>query len=189
MSVEFYRESPGKFDSRNLNRKTLNRWTWRNIKGWNWLTRSLIWAFDGWHYSSNAACLMRPPSLFACFSYIISIIIIVSSSSSSSSSSNMISIITTIMIITNFGLVSRIAIICYILCHSWRTRALDEIINHFRRKPESDKWRWTSGFPWIRRAVYCLLMVLFSAGSFLQYCWFDPWLSSNFQHLLWLSSY
>ena len=31
MSVEFYRESPGKFDSRTLNRKTLNRWTGRII--------------------------------------------------------------------------------------------------------------------------------------------------------------
>ena len=30
MSVEFDRESPGKFDSRTLNRKTLNRWTGRN---------------------------------------------------------------------------------------------------------------------------------------------------------------
>ena len=30
MSVEFYRESPGKFDSRTLNRKTLKRWTRRN---------------------------------------------------------------------------------------------------------------------------------------------------------------
>ena len=29
MSVAFYRESPGKFDSRTLNRKTLNRWTGR----------------------------------------------------------------------------------------------------------------------------------------------------------------
>ena len=29
MSVEFYRESPGKFDSRTLNRKTLSRWTGR----------------------------------------------------------------------------------------------------------------------------------------------------------------
>ena len=29
MSVEFYRESPGKFDSRTLNRTTLNRWTGR----------------------------------------------------------------------------------------------------------------------------------------------------------------
>ena len=27
MSVELYRESPGKFDSRTLNRITLNRWT------------------------------------------------------------------------------------------------------------------------------------------------------------------
>ena len=27
MSVEFDRGSPGKFDSRTLNRKTLNRWT------------------------------------------------------------------------------------------------------------------------------------------------------------------
>ena len=30
MSVEVYRESPGKFDSRTLDRKTLNRWTGRN---------------------------------------------------------------------------------------------------------------------------------------------------------------
>ena len=29
MSVEFYRGTPGKFDSRTLNRKTLNRWTGR----------------------------------------------------------------------------------------------------------------------------------------------------------------
>ena len=29
MSVEFYRVSPGKFDTRTLNRKTLNRWTGR----------------------------------------------------------------------------------------------------------------------------------------------------------------
>ena len=29
MSVEFYSESPGKFDSRTLHRKTLNRWTGR----------------------------------------------------------------------------------------------------------------------------------------------------------------
>ena len=29
MSVESYRESPGKFDSRTLNRTTLNRWTGR----------------------------------------------------------------------------------------------------------------------------------------------------------------
>ena len=31
MSVEFYRESHGKFDSRTLNRKTLNRWTGRSL--------------------------------------------------------------------------------------------------------------------------------------------------------------
>ena len=29
MSVEFYRESPGKFDSWTLSRKTLSRWTGR----------------------------------------------------------------------------------------------------------------------------------------------------------------
>ena len=29
MSIEFYRESPGKSDSRTLNRKTLTRWTGR----------------------------------------------------------------------------------------------------------------------------------------------------------------
>ena len=32
MSVEFYRGSPGKFDSRTLNRTTLNSWTGRNMK-------------------------------------------------------------------------------------------------------------------------------------------------------------
>ena len=31
MPVECYRESPGKFDSRTLNRKTRNRWTGRNL--------------------------------------------------------------------------------------------------------------------------------------------------------------
>ena len=31
MSVESYRESPGKFDSRTLNRTTLERWTGRRI--------------------------------------------------------------------------------------------------------------------------------------------------------------
>ena len=34
MSVEFYRESPGKFDSRTLNRKTLNKWPGRKCLGW-----------------------------------------------------------------------------------------------------------------------------------------------------------
>ena len=29
MSVELYRESPGKFESRTLNMETLNRWTGR----------------------------------------------------------------------------------------------------------------------------------------------------------------
>ena len=33
MSVEFCRGSPGKFDSRTLNRTTLNRWTGRS-KAW-----------------------------------------------------------------------------------------------------------------------------------------------------------
>ena len=31
MSVEFYRESPGKFDSRTLKRTTLSRWTGRTL--------------------------------------------------------------------------------------------------------------------------------------------------------------
>ena len=31
MSVEFDRGSPGMFDSRTLNRKTLNRWTGRTV--------------------------------------------------------------------------------------------------------------------------------------------------------------
>ena len=33
MSVDFYRGSPGKFDSRTLNRTTLNRWTGRSASG------------------------------------------------------------------------------------------------------------------------------------------------------------
>ena len=32
MSVEFYRESPGKFDSRTLNRESLSRWTGRTLR-------------------------------------------------------------------------------------------------------------------------------------------------------------
>ena len=42
MSVELDRESPGKFDSRTLSRKTLNRWTGRNqwIPGWSVLSGS-----------------------------------------------------------------------------------------------------------------------------------------------------
>ena len=32
MSVELYRESPGKFDSRTLSRETLSGWTGRNDK-------------------------------------------------------------------------------------------------------------------------------------------------------------
>ena len=35
MSVEFDRGSPGKFDSRTLDRKTLNRWTGRKHKRMN----------------------------------------------------------------------------------------------------------------------------------------------------------
>ena len=31
MSVEFHRKSPGKFDSRTLNRETLSRWTGRTV--------------------------------------------------------------------------------------------------------------------------------------------------------------
>ena len=33
MSVNFDRESPGKFDSRTLSRETLNRWTGRRVWG------------------------------------------------------------------------------------------------------------------------------------------------------------
>ena len=35
MSVEFYRESPGKLDSRTLSRKTLSRWTGRIFLVWD----------------------------------------------------------------------------------------------------------------------------------------------------------
>ena len=42
MSVEFYMESPGKFDSRTLNGKTLNRWTGcMSVAGPN------LWIADG----------------------------------------------------------------------------------------------------------------------------------------------
>ena len=41
MSVEFDRGSPGKFDSRTLNRKTLNRWTGRKMGKLKWVTRSV----------------------------------------------------------------------------------------------------------------------------------------------------
>ena len=34
MSVEFYRGSPGKFDSRTLSRETLRRWTGRSDGVW-----------------------------------------------------------------------------------------------------------------------------------------------------------
>ena len=40
MSVEFYRGSPGKFDSRTLNRKTLNRWTGRTASCHSFKPRS-----------------------------------------------------------------------------------------------------------------------------------------------------
>ena len=53
MSVESYRESPGKFDSRTLNRKTLNRWTGRT------LIRQAVHPI-GWRHLSNATCLTRP---------------------------------------------------------------------------------------------------------------------------------
>ena len=36
MPVEFDRGSPGKFDSRTLNRKTLSRWTGRITPGLKW---------------------------------------------------------------------------------------------------------------------------------------------------------
>ena len=37
MSVDFYRESPGKLDLRTLSRKTLNRWTGRIVHVWGLL--------------------------------------------------------------------------------------------------------------------------------------------------------
>ena len=46
MSFEFHRESPRKFDSRTLNRKTLNRWTGRTNIAWLKLSgNSLVWEF------------------------------------------------------------------------------------------------------------------------------------------------
>ena len=42
MSVEFYRESPGKFDSRTLNRKTLDRWTGRTTNDNTCLTLDVL---------------------------------------------------------------------------------------------------------------------------------------------------
>ena len=40
MSVEFYRESPGKFDSKALSRETLSRWTGRTVIFHNFKSRS-----------------------------------------------------------------------------------------------------------------------------------------------------
>ena len=61
MSVEFYRESPGKFDSMNLNMKTLNRWTGRIISPFVKLL-ILLW-FIACVFAAYA-CFM---CLFCCF--------------------------------------------------------------------------------------------------------------------------
>ena len=42
MSVEFDRESPGKFDSRTLNRTTINRWTGRKTRSLDRAPLSII---------------------------------------------------------------------------------------------------------------------------------------------------
>ena len=51
MSVEFYRGSPRSFDSRALNRKTLNRWT-------SVITTSQL-ALHAWHLSQARAWRIR----------------------------------------------------------------------------------------------------------------------------------
>ena len=67
MSVEFDRGSPGKFDSRTLNRKTLNRWTGRMWKG-----SGIGWRYVVYRHLSDTAsfvscivCLCRGSSSFA----------------------------------------------------------------------------------------------------------------------------
>ena len=47
MSVESYRESPGKFDSRTLSRKTLSRWTGRTAILWQKRQKGVL-LFDTW---------------------------------------------------------------------------------------------------------------------------------------------
>ena len=56
MSVEFYRESPGKFDSRTLSRETLNRWTGRS---WTLCTRTS----DPGRFAKGSAKLLEEDSL------------------------------------------------------------------------------------------------------------------------------
>ena len=53
MSVEFYRESPGKFDSRTLNRETLSRWTGRMTTGHRLSCKESL-RFDTYALSSYA---------------------------------------------------------------------------------------------------------------------------------------
>ena len=48
MSVEFYRESPGKFDSRTLSRETLSRWTGRKQAGYSSKGSAVGVGCSGW---------------------------------------------------------------------------------------------------------------------------------------------
>ena len=56
MSVECYRESPGMFDSRTLNRTTLNRWTGRMAleKSYDRAEGEQLWALG--HLTRNPPC-------------------------------------------------------------------------------------------------------------------------------------
>ena len=57
MSVEFYRESPGMFDSRTLNRTTLNRWTGRK--------KSLAASCPS-HADCHNACARKALHIYVC---------------------------------------------------------------------------------------------------------------------------
>ena len=65
MSVEFYRESPGKFDSR-ISRETLSRWTWRN---YNYCESDPGLAIYVFIHCLNALCALlhyKFPFIFIC---------------------------------------------------------------------------------------------------------------------------
>ena len=53
MSVDFYRESPGKFDSITLSRKTLSRWTGRTRSFISWVNRFLARSFPDNHTTAK----------------------------------------------------------------------------------------------------------------------------------------
>ena len=67
MSVEFYRGSPGKLDSRTLSRKTLSRWTGRTSPSItvNFQTKNLqIWSLGQANSKTKEVGFLSAPSNF-----------------------------------------------------------------------------------------------------------------------------